>query len=261
MKRLLFALMVFMLLVFPVSAYIHTFRAPSGKALESIIITSTGDTTATIDLLMANNATIQGSWYYKTTPFFVLPMNAEVSIGGDTKTFTYLLPGTLTTVIWSTGNVSNAMKMRMGIGQTLGYYNAVVEADMPRAPLIGYTITSDKPVVEDYVLIPYAAADKAASPEAGEDIITKLKKYFDAFYTIISALIYWVNFLFVENLIMIVVLYITGTMAYAINTSSNIFAFYKTWFRQQVAFYHFVATVVSLIISTIAAIIQSFKPV
>ena len=58
---------------------------------------------------------------------------------------------------------------------------------------------------------------------------------------VFESLIYWLNLLFVENLILTASLYMAGSMAYAANTSRDIFTFYKTWFRQQKALFEFMA--------------------
>lgn len=261
MKRYLFIFIIAMIAITGVSAYSSTYTAPDDKALEIITFTSNGDTTANYILTQANGDTISGSWSYQTTPFTIIPMQADGTIGSGSGSFTSYLPGTLTTTIWSTGNVSGTMKARMGMGQFPGIYTKTIETDMSGSPIIGYSVSADQDITEDQVLVPRKAAEKAMTPTSGEGYAEKLIRYADLLWGLFSSLFYWLKFLFVDHIVLTVSLYFTGTMAYAITTSRNIFAFYKTWFRQQRAFFDFIASVFSILVGIITQIINALKPI
>jgi len=60
---------------------------------------------------------------------------------------------------------------------------------------------------------------------------------------------WWLKFLFVDHISLTVSLYLTGSMAYAMNTCRNIFIFYRVWFRQQRAMFEFIVGMASATIS------------
>jgi hypothetical protein len=263
MKRLLIFLCLVVLVIAPAAAYSFTYMAPDDKALEIITITSNGDTSGTLTIYQGNADTISGAWSYGNYDIFALPFphsHATISLEGDTTSFGYATPGTLQLTVWATGNISNTQVAKMGMGQSSGVYNGVVETTISNSPIIGYRIDSDNAVTTDQVLISRVAAEKATSPEAGTGILENLKTYLEVITGTFLNLIWWLKFLFFDNLLLIFLLYFTGSMAYAANTSKNIFVFYKTWFRQQIAFFNFVAnsfsTVINIATQTIQAVLK-----
>jgi hypothetical protein len=65
---------------------------------------------------------------------------------------------------------------------------------------------------------------------------------------------WWLKFLFVDHISLTVALYLTGSMAYAMNTCRDIFIFYRVWFRQQRALFEFIVNMASVTISIVAQI-------
>ena len=84
-----------------------------------------------------------------------------------------------------------------------------------------------------------------------------LDQFFEQFETLTSIFFsaaWWLKFLFVDNLMLTVSLYFSGTMAYAMLSTRNIFVFYKVWFRQQKAFFEFMVNMASGVVSIVAQI-------
>jgi hypothetical protein len=69
----------------------------------------------------------------------------------------------------------------------------------------------------------------------------------------------WLKFLFVDNLILIIALYISVSMAYSAMTSSNIFQFYKKFFRFQRSMFQFMVELWNYLIQIISAFRGIFR--
>jgi hypothetical protein len=255
MKKLfLFLVALCMVAVLPVSAYTTSYTAPEDKAIWGIDFDAPYGSTGDITLTLEDGSTLTGSWSYTG----VMPIVADVELDGETSTYNYFvaIPLPLKIGIWNGDNSSYAREIKIGYGQAPGIWNDVVTASILNSPTVGYTIVSSQPVTVTNELKDRETARKqlsAGDPYEGS-ILDMLFEQMDTIMAIFFGSAYWIKFLFVDHLILTVSLYFAGSMAYAINTSRNIFAFYKTFFRQQKAMFEFIVNIASLTVSLVAQI-------
>lgn len=260
MKILLFAVCI-MLLLCPAFAQTVTYTASDNDAVWAIYITSPIFTHGTFDIYQANGDTVSGSWSYDGG----IPTSGfTATLGSDSDSFNYVVPLSVGMEIWNGDNTSYARELKMGFGQlsSLGIqqgWNRVLVTEIDRAVITGYKITADKDVTVRNELVPRstAAADLNAESE-GPGLVDLLTQYTPLIVSVFLSLMYWLKFIFIDHLILTVSLYFTGTMAYAIFTSRDIFSFYKTWFKQQRAFFEFMSNAFSTtfqIVTQVAAVV------
>ena len=255
-KHILLLLCCMLALIPLASAQTETFTAPSDQAVWAVYITSPVGTTGTITLTQANGDTVSGSWSY-VAGLPASEFTASVGSSGD-RSFQYIVPLNTIFGIWNGENTTYDREIKFGIGQTRGIWNAVGSTTIDRAVITGYTITADQQITIDRELISRSSAAAALAETNDGNLVTLLENYGPLVVSIFTSLIYWLKFLFVDNLIVTVLLYMTGTLAYAANSSRNIFQVYKTWFKQQKALFEFASqgfNTVFQIITQVAAII------
>ena len=121
------------------------------------------------------------------------------------------------------------------------FWSTVAETTIPAHPVTKYTISSSSTITVDYEVITFQEAyTNLHADDNSQGLITLLEAYSSMIVGIFLSMIYWLKFLFVDNLVVTVLLYFFGSMAYAANTSKDIFRFYKTWFGQQAALFNFI---------------------
>ena len=247
MKNILFVLCLLALVAMPAYAQTESFTAPSGYAVWAIDLNVPPYTDGTVTIHLYNGDTITAPFSYQQNGIIPTSMDAEASIGSSaTKSFTYAVPLNLQIQIWNGDNVTYARQLKLGYGQAGGVWNNVMETTIAASPIQSFTVVADNNVGVKPQTVKYSDAEAQLNPPEGFDLIALLTYYTPLIVTIFASLIYWLKFLFIDNLVLVVALYLTGTMAYAINTSSNIFTFYKTWFRQQAAMFTFIANSFSI---------------
>jgi len=264
MKKYLLGLVFIILLVVPAFAYVYEETAPADKAFNIIYIQSDGGTTGTIEMYQQNGDMTVGYWLYEDWSFLTFPPGADASItiGADSATTHYTTPGKLWAWfrVWRPidFNSTTSTVIRGDIGQTQYIPNEGASVVVKNYPIVRYRITSNQPVVVDARLIPITVATANANSFEDSNLISLLTSYISLIVMVFSSLIYWIKFIFVDNLVLSVSLYVAGSMAYAINTSRDIFSFYKTWFRQQRALFEFMAAAFATtfqIVTQVAAIV------
>lgn len=264
MKRLLIFMCLIAMMIIPASAQTVSYTAPEDMAIEHIWFVADGGTSGTVLFTTSTGSTISGTWSYLQDSGIAGYANAHevnLQIGSDSDSLVYVTWGPIHITIDFLGKFFNMTTNRavMGASQMGVINNVAVETPLPAA-IIQYTITADKEIEVHHTLTTRNDAEARLNPSSENDIIEQLKGYFNSFWSVFTALIFWLKFLFVDNLTLVVVLYVTGSMAYAINTSKNIFVFYKTWLRQQTALYKFISQMFSAMINVAAQIIASLKP-
>lgn len=234
-----------MVLVPLASAQTESFTATADEAVWSININSPANTHGLITLYQANGDTVSGYWTY-TMGIPTSTFSAKIG-DSDVESYTYMVPLSVGISVWNGDNTSLARQIKLGYGQLAGVgiqqgYNRVLTTDIDRAVITGYTISADNQITVTSEIVPRTkAAGDLNSGTNDPGLVDLLKTYVPLVVSVFLSLIYWLKFLFVDHLITTVLLYMFGTLAYAVNTSKNIFVFYKTWFRQQRALFEFMA--------------------
>jgi hypothetical protein len=236
MKYIPLVFLIIALCIFPCMAATYSGTAPSGQAIWALDITAQYGSTGTILLNLENGNTVSGSWVYSG----ILPPTLTTSLGGDSSSYAYVTPLPVHLNIWNGDNVTYARELKMGYGQFAGGWNDVLTTSIAASPVLSYTITSDKAVTVSPEYTDYSTAVTNLNYKP-EDWIGKIKEYLPLIWLVFESLLYWLKFLFVDNLVLTVSLYMAGTMAYAANTSKDIFKVFSTWFRQQRALFEFMA--------------------
>ena len=260
-KTLLFvvAALVFIAAITPaVSAYGYDYTAPSGKCVWKINFNIPDDSTGTITMTQANGQTVTATWERSGLPLSHLSSN----IGSDSESFDLypLIPAYGS--IWNGENTSYARQLKMGTGLVSGGWSRVIQTTIDPAVITSYHITSTKSITASQDLMDTTSAVKALSKTDPADtgLVALLAASIPMLIGVFMALVWWLKFLFVDNLILVFCLYFTGSMAYTILTSRTIFKFYERWFKQQKALFEFIMNGFSTtfqIVTQVAAIVTT----
>lgn len=265
MKKYIFIMLCALCLIAPAMSQSVSYNCPQGVAIYELEMIGGSPSTTTFTLHYQDSSTVSGSWSYQ--PYYVLgypvATQATITLDGSSNSMIFVTPGQMHVSIYTGRNLTEFQESRliMGAGQSGAVNNIAVQKYGLKSAIIGYEFSSDSTIEYDQHEQSLAAVISNLNSKSVLEIYDVIKGYWDTAYGIFTGLAYWLKFLFVDNLIMVVTLYITGTMAYAINTSRSIFSFYKTWFRQQSALFHFIANIFATVISIITQIVQSLKPV
>ena len=251
-KQILLLAILCMLIIVPASAYTTSYTAPADQAVWGIDFDAPYGSTGDITLILEDGSTVSGAWSYTG----IMPVVADVELGSDTSTYSYFIaiPLPLKIGIWNGDNSSYSRELKMGYGQASGIWNDVITTSILNSPTVGYTIISSQPVTVTNELRDRETARKqlsAGDPFEGS-ILDVLWEQANTLFSIFLGAAYWLKFLFVDHIILTISLYLSGSMAYAILTSKNIFAFYKTFFRQQKAMFEFIVYMAQATVSIAA---------
>jgi hypothetical protein len=256
MKHFLLVLLFAALICIPASAQTVSYTAASGEAVWAINIDAPPGSMGTFVLTQSNGDITYGTWSYTIG---LTGFTAHTQIGSDSDTFGSVVPANLKMQIWNGDNVTYARQLKMGAGQIAGVWNTVIQTTIEGSPVVSYSVTGDQTIKVTNEVIAYEEADKKLNAGVPTDAFNQLFGYLILLWGVFDSLWYWLDLLFIQNLTLTVSLYVAGTMAYALNTSRNIFVFYKTWFKQQRALFEFMAGGFSTVISIVAQVLQSIK--
>ena len=254
MKKIILLLAVLCMLILPATAYTTSYTAPADKAIWGIDFDAPYGSTGDITLTLEDGSVIEGSWSY--TGF--APLTAELDLEGETATHQYWIsvPVPLKIAVWNGDNSTYGREIKLGYGQAAGIWNDVLTTSILNSPTVGYTIVSSQPVtVVNELKDREDARAQLSSGDPYEGSLLDL--FFEEFNTLTSIFLgaaYWLKFLFVDHIALTISLYFSGSRAYAMLTSRNIFIFYKTWFRQQRAMFEFIVNMASATVSIVAQI-------
>lgn len=257
MKKLIFVFLVFLAMVGTVSAQSVTFTAQSDEAIDYVTIQANGGTSGTVSFETANGSTITGSFSYLSTGGInPLANTAIITLGGNTNSLVYNTPGEIYITTAFYGSVFNITDSRasMSAGQSVLASNIEVIAPF-YSPIVSYTVNADHTVVVTHKITDRKAVEAALDATSVWEIVEQARDAVETLWTVLSAIMFWVKFLLIDNIVMLVCLYLFGTMAYAMNKSKNIFAFFTTWFRQQSQLFHFVVSTFSSIVTALGSLI------
>jgi hypothetical protein len=253
MKKLILLLAVLCMLILPAMAYTTSYTAPADQAIWGIDFDAPYGSTGDITLTLEDGSAIEGSWSYTGA----LPITADIELEAETSTYNYFvpIPFPLKIGIWNGDNSTYGREIKLGYGQTKAW-NKVLTTSIPNSPTTGYTIISSQPVTVTRELIDREEAQARLSSGDPFDgsLLDLLWEQSETLMSIFFGAAWWLKFLFVDHISLTVALYLTGSMAYAMNTCRNIFIFYRAWFRQQRALFEFIGNMASATISIVAQV-------
>ena len=243
MKSFIFVLMSLVLVaaIAPTaSAYGYDYTAPSGYCVWAINFDIPDESTGTIWLTQANGEVITATWDRSG-----LPLNTITSAVGSSDTGSFQIAPVVPAYgsIWNGENTTYARQLKFGSGMLPGVWYQVVQTTINPAVITSYHITSTKPISasQDLMEIESAVKALAVTDQSDTGLVGLLKAAIPMVVTIFLSLAWWLKFLFIDNIILTVCLYVTGSMAYTILTSRSIFKFYERWFKQQKALFEFIS--------------------
>ena len=242
MKNTILLLAVLCMLILPATAYTTTYTAPADKAIWGIDFDAPYGSTGDITLTLEDGSVVEGSWSYTGA----LPIVADMELEGQTSTYYYMipLPSPLKIGVWNGDNQTDIRVINLGYGQTKTWNN-VLWVPINRSPTVEYTIVSSQPVTVVNELRDRASVYGQLASFTGGSILDLLWEQANTLMAIFFGAAYWLKFLFVDHIALTISLYFSGSMAYAMLTSRNIFIFYKVWFRQQRAMFEFIVNMAS----------------
>lgn len=228
-------------------------------------------TTTAIIINYANSSTVTGATSY--TMIWPLYSNRSVTLNGveDVQQFTdYWQMGQQTFVLTYATNVSDTDGSYIESGFLL--YNPTfltnnVEVFFPAGQyelIKSISITADNPV--DVLVLSADASIVIHDKEA-----TEIKDVFDPVGWYNTALTYsgyilgfvislfWIlKFFFIDNILLVIALWIGVTMAYSAISTKNIFQFYTRFFRYQRALLDFIVSLWSTLVSVLHSMVNIF---
>lgn len=257
MKHLFIVLLMALVCMPAASAYGYDYTAPSGYCIWAINFDIPDESTGTIVMTQANGQTVTATWERGGLPM----SHVSSTIGSDSGSFDLFPVVPLYGSIWNGENTTYARQLKMGTGLVRGGWSRVIQTTIDPAVITNYRISSTKPITVTQDLMVTTSAVKALSAtDEGTDLVALLKALIPMAVMVFMGLLWWLKFLFIDNLILVVALYLTGSMAYSILTSRSIFKFYERWFKQQKALFEFIANgfdTTLRIITQIAAIVTT----
>jgi hypothetical protein len=124
-----------------------------------------------------------------------------------------------------------------------------------------FELSTNKPVAVAYYTNTKENVGKASTLtpiEAGNEWISLALKYAGSAVAFIAALFWIIKFFFIDNLLLIIALWLSVSMAYSAITSPNIWGFYKKFFGTQKALLDFVVSLWQTLWSIINYLVQIF---
>lgn len=268
MRRLLTFFILVSLLAAPAFAESYVVDAPSGKCWVNIYVVSNEGTSGAITFQQQNGQTITGDFSYSTVVDlygYSLIRRGKITLGSDSDTKDFVTPGQLYTMFYHVPGVSNITQNRLSgfMDQSKVSLWPTVETDTTPSPIVKYTIISNGPV-EHWGDTTTITAQGGLLATSSDDWIKKsLELVYSTFWTahyVITEIIHWTKFFFVDNLTMIVALFLAVPMAFAAkNSRGNPEKFLRQYFKTLRGFFEFIISMWKTIIDTIGTVRGWFR--
>jgi hypothetical protein len=265
--NLLVLLFFCLVLVFPVVATDVSFTAPSGKAISTIDVSAPVGSTGYVYVIQEDGNTTLCSWSYmsKVNLFGGTGAMAITNIAGmttDMSSYTYQTSGNLQLEAQQRGETPiSAPAILFKSGQIAPAWNEQISSDTSHSPVLSYRVTSDQDVDVSHTLMDYdkAVTDVSALSKVN-DTVNYLLSLVGSFIDFIFSFVYWIKYFFVDNLFMIVTLFLAVPMAFAAkNSKGNPERFLRQYFGTLKGFFGFVVWLWTVLIRTVAYIRGMFK--
>jgi len=247
-----------------------------GDAIQRITMDIPTGTVLNFTLWYGNGTTVSGWMAYRNStdcddwyPYTNFCQYSGVSIGGDDKGYSYrgIEEAGRIDIIGYARNYTTETEYTSGI---MVYDALRVWTDhMAYYPVSGSSIiaiykfeyTSTRPVVVNYYTNTRANVEKAARTTllgAGSEWIALAQKYAGSTVAFIVGLFWILKFFFIDNLLLVIALWISVSMAYSAITSPNIWGFYKKFFKTQKALLDFILFLWTTFWSILNYLVQIF---
>lgn len=236
---------------------------PAGKAIVNLYIVSNEGTTGSITFQQQNGQTIGAAWTYQTVYDlygYSIVRRGVITVGSDMESKDYVTPGQLYTMFYHVPGVANMTQNRMSgyMDQSKVSLWPMVESDTTASPVIKAVITSDS-VVEYWFDYADISEQKNLLTASNDDWAKKImefaEKSFWLVYAFLTSLLYWLKFFFVDNLEMVVALFLAVPMAFAAkNSRGNPEKFLRQYFKTLKGFFEFILSIWQRLIETIRTI-------
>lgn len=268
MKRLLLISLCLLLMVAPAFAQSATITAPEGQAIRFLTIGSNEDTTGTFTIYFNDDTSMDGSWSYTTT-FDVLGVSlvrdGSVTVDGETASTTYRTPGMFYIKLMQTKSMFNASEnaIRGAYGQIDGAWYNYVETESVSSPIISISFSAD----QDVTYTPEYWTLKKGNQNVGGGLLDYVNRIMEivslvfwTFIDFITALYEWGFFFFVDNLTMIIALFLAVPMAFAAkNSRGNPERFLRQYFRTLKGFFTFMIDIFRVLAEIIGTVRGWFR--
>jgi len=260
MRRLLTFFILVSLLVAPAFAQTETTTAPTGQVIWAVDMEVNPGTSGTFTAMLEDGTAVEGTFSYENTPVIVIPISLSVDLDGDTSIATFYTPQTLKMSLWHGDTSNDTRQIKLGYGQFAGAWNDVVVSDVPRSPITSFTISADNFVSVTYE---YRNAEEAAKQLAGDKEQSLIDFMWVTFWSTLAFmqdLYYWLKFFFIDNLTMILALFLAVPMAFAAkNSRGNPEKFLRQYFKTLRGFFEFVFHVWRLLLESIGTVRGWFR--
>lgn len=240
-----------------------------GKAIHKFSIDIPTGTSVNFTVTYGNGLTASGWMAYTNNGFY--QQHSEVSIEGNTNSYDYVGVQEIgrIDVVGYARNYTTTEDYTMGfiVYDTvfgITQFNAMAYYEVPNLSenvIYKFEIASNNPVTVTYYTDTRAnVAGAATTTPAGMagDWINNAIKYAGAIGGFIISLFWILKFFFIDNLLLIVAMWISVSMAYSAISSRDIFAFYKKFFRTQKLLIEFIIALWDMLIRTLNALVQMF---
>ena len=241
-----------------------------GDAFHKISVDVGSGTTVNFTLTYGNGDTVDGWMKYTNDGFF--QQVSETSIGGDTSTYEYygLQEVGRIDVVGYARNYSEGQNYTSGFlvydtvfGITqfnaMAYYT--VGNDIGSNVIYKFEMTSDQPVSVTYYSDDREVVSQWANTtplEIVSDWLQLAQQFAGAIKDFIFGVFWLLKFFFIDNLLLIIALYLSVTMAYSAISTRDIFGFYKKFFKLQKTFIEFLVNLWNIFVQIIGTMVNIF---
>lgn len=241
-----------------------------GDAVQRIAVDVGTGTTVNFTLWYGNGATVSGWMEYTNDGFF--QQHSEVAIDTDIQGYDYIglqeigridivgyARNWTSNTEYTTGFIVYDSVFGISERRVMAYYPVPSISDNV---IYKFELTSTKPVAVAYYTNTRENVAKAAATTLLEVINEWVQLAISLAFFVKDtaiALFFWLKFFFWDNLGMTVALYISISMAYAANTSKDIFRFIGKFFNDQKKLFEFVLSLWTTLVNIIATFRGIFR--
>ena len=242
--------------------------SPEGNAIQRISFDIPTGTTLNFTLWYGAGDTVEGWMVYSNDGF--MTQYSEVAIGGDVQGYSYwgIQEAGRIDIIGYARNYTTATEYTQGFmvydalrisTKYLAYYPV---SDLSDNVIYKFEYTSTNPVIVLYYTNTRENVAVAATTTLLESVNEWVKFALEIgsfVLGLVTALFYWLKFFFWDNLLMSIALYISISMAYAANTSKDIFKFIGKFFNDQRKLFEFMLSLWTTLVNLIATFRGIFR--